>query len=63
MFAALNTQFVKAYLLRDRLRDEKGQAMAEYGIILALIAAVVIALLVTLGGDIKTALQTLVNQL
>jgi Flp pilus assembly pilin Flp len=37
--------------------------MAEYGIILALIAAVVIALLVTLGTDIKNALQSLVNQL
>jgi pilus assembly protein Flp/PilA len=48
---------------KDNLRREDGQAMAEYGIILALIAAVVIALLVTLGGDIKTALQTLVNQL
>jgi Flp pilus assembly pilin Flp len=37
--------------------------MAEYGIILALIAAVVIALLVTLGTQIKAALTTLVSQL
>jgi len=49
--------------IKDNLKREEGQAMAEYGIILALIAAVVIALLVTLGGDIKTALQTLVSQL
>ncbi|HZQ88707.1 MAG TPA: Flp family type IVb pilin [Gaiellaceae bacterium] len=49
--------------IKDNLKREEGQAMAEYGIILALIAAVVIVLLVTLGGDIKTALQTLVSQL
>jgi len=45
------------------LKREEGQAMAEYGIILALIAAVVIALLVTLGGQIKDALQTVVDAL
>lgn len=49
--------------VKDNIKRQEGQAMAEYGIILALIAAVVIALLVTLGTDIKTALQTLVNQL
>jgi pilus assembly protein Flp/PilA len=54
MFAALNTQFIKAYLLR-----EEGQAMAEYGIILALIAAVVIGTLVLLGGDVSRALTKL----
>jgi len=45
------------------LKREEGQAMAEYGIILALIAAVVILLLVTLGGQIKDALQTVVDAL
>jgi pilus assembly protein Flp/PilA len=49
--------------IKDNIRREEGQAMAEYGIILALIAAVVIALLVTLGTDIKNALQSLVDQL
>lgn len=58
MLAAINAQWSKLYLAR-----EEGQAMAEYGIILALIAAVVIGLLVTLGGDIKTALTTLTTQL
>ena len=51
-FAALNKQFIKAYLLR-----EEGQAMAEYGIILALIAAVVVGSVAILGGQILTALQ------
>jgi len=45
------------------LEREEGQAMAEYGIILALIAAVVIVLLVTLGGKIQNALQSVVNAL
>jgi len=58
MLAAISTQWLKLNLKR-----EDGQAMAEYGIILALIAAVVIGLLVTLGGDIKDALTTLTSQL
>jgi pilus assembly protein Flp/PilA len=49
--------------IKDNYKREEGQAMAEYGIILALIAAVVIALLVTLGGQIKNALQSVVNAL
>ncbi|TMM09195.1 MAG: Flp family type IVb pilin [Actinobacteria bacterium] len=49
--------------IKDNIKRQEGQAMAEYGIILALIAAVVIALLVTLGTDIKAALNTLVTQL
>jgi pilus assembly protein Flp/PilA len=58
MFASFLFQWVK-----DNIKREEGQAMAEYGIILALIAAVCIVLLFTLGGQIKAALQTLVNQL
>ena len=49
--------------IKDNYKREEGQAMAEYGIILALIAAVCVVLLFTLGGQIKAALQTLVNQL
>jgi pilus assembly protein Flp/PilA len=56
----LNAGFARIFLA---LKREEGQAMAEYGIILALIAAVVILLLVTLGGQIKDALQTVVDAL
>jgi pilus assembly protein Flp/PilA len=49
--------------VKDNIKREEGQAMAEYGIILALIAAVVIGLFFTLGGQIKTALTTVVNAL
>lgn len=58
MFASFLIEWVK-----DNMKRQEGQAMAEYGIILALIAAVCIVLLFTLGGQIKAALQTLVNQL
>jgi len=56
----VNAVVARVFLALER---EEGQAMAEYGIILALIAAVVIVLLVTLGGQIQNALQTVVNAL
>ena len=49
--------------IKDNYKREEGQAMAEYGIILALIAAVVIALFATLGTKIKNALNTVLAQL
>ena len=45
MVASFLFQWVK-----DNIKREEGQAMAEYGIILALIAAVCITLLVLLGN-------------
>jgi pilus assembly protein Flp/PilA len=38
-------------------RDEEGQGLAEYGLILALIAIVCIAALTLLGGNIAAALN------
>jgi pilus assembly protein Flp/PilA len=49
--------------IKDNYKREDGQAMAEYGVILALIAVVVIAVLITLGGKIQGALQSVVNAL
>jgi pilus assembly protein Flp/PilA len=58
MFARVAFQWVK-----DNIKREEGQAMAEYGIILALIAAVVIGLVAILGTDIKAALKTVTDAL
>jgi pilus assembly protein Flp/PilA len=58
MFASFVIDWVK-----DNWKREEGQAMAEYGIILALIAAVVIATLVVLGHKVLDALNTVVNAL
>jgi|SwirhisoilCB1_FD_contig_41_21410_length_334_multi_1_in_0_out_0_2 pilus assembly protein Flp/PilA len=49
--------------VKDNMKREEGQAMAEYGVILALIAVVVIAVLITLGSKIQGALQSVVNAL
>ena len=40
-------------------RSEAGQGLAEYALILSLIAVVVIAVLLFMGGNIKTILSTI----
>lgn len=49
--------------VKENWKREEGQAMAEYGIILALIAAVVIATLVILGNKVLAAFQTITSNL
>lgn len=41
--------------LSTMLRDDEGATMVEYGVIVALIAAVCIAIVATLGGQVQTA--------
>ena len=52
---------VRLGALRTTLSEETGQALVEYGLILALIAAVCIALIATLGTDIKSAFTTITS--
>jgi pilus assembly protein Flp/PilA len=54
MNAFLANLYLRAVAVRDR---EEGQAMAEYGVILALIAVLVIVVLLTLGPTIADAFQ------
>ena len=42
---------------RARLSAEEGQTMAEYGVVLAVIAAIVVAALVALQGGITGAID------
>ena len=49
--------------VKDNWKRQEGQAMAEYGIILALIAAVVIGTLVILGNKVLAAFNTIKNAL
>jgi pilus assembly protein Flp/PilA len=44
-------------------REEEGQGLAEYALILALIAIVAIAALVVLGGQISSILSTIGAQI
>jgi pilus assembly protein Flp/PilA len=56
MFASFLFQWAK-----DNIKRQEGQAMAEYGIILALIAVICIVAVGLLGGKINTALNSVVN--
>ena len=48
--------------LAARLRREEGQTMAEYALILALIAVVTAAVIVVLGGKISSVFNSVTNQ-
>lgn len=41
------------------LKEEEGVTAVEYGLIAALIAAVIVAAVATLGGKVSTAFQTI----
>ncbi|HVM53689.1 MAG TPA: Flp family type IVb pilin [Acidimicrobiales bacterium] len=57
--------FIKIQLaVADRLAgNERGATAVEYGLIVALIAAVIVAVVGVLGGQIKDAFQTVVDAL
>jgi pilus assembly protein Flp/PilA len=60
----MNTFLANLYLRAITVRDrEEGQAMAEYGIILALIAVVCIVAVGLLGGKINAAFNTIQGNL
>jgi pilus assembly protein Flp/PilA len=49
--------------VKDRFSSEKGATAVEYGLLVALIAAVIVAIVATLGGQINTAFTTISNEL
>ena len=57
---AILVPYLQVLLTGVRERDE-GQGLAEYGLILALVAAVAVAALTGLGGAIVNALGQVVN--
>lgn len=56
MNAFLANLYLRAITVRDR---QEGQAMAEYGIILALIAVFCIVAIGLLGGKVNAAFNTI----
>lgn len=44
-------------------RHEEGQALVEYALILALVAVVVVAVLVVLGGGVHNTLNNVANSI
>lgn len=49
--------------VKDRLASEKGATAVEYGLLVALIAAVIIGAVVILGKDIEYAFETITDEL
>lgn len=45
------------------IRTDRGAAGVEYGILVAAIAALIVALAFTIGGEIQTAFQTVCDSL
>ena len=47
----------------EKKKDEKGATAVEYGLLVVLIAAVIVGVVVTLGTQIETGFQTVVDAL
>ena len=45
------------------LKDQKGQTLVEYALILAFISVVAISVLIALGGQVKGVFTTITSQL
>ncbi|HYF95735.1 MAG TPA: Flp family type IVb pilin [Symbiobacteriaceae bacterium] len=50
-------------MIRNLLKRREGQGMAEYGLILALVAVVAIAAVMLLGPRLKDVFEDIVNAL
>jgi pilus assembly protein Flp/PilA len=59
----LNLYVSLQHLLREKSEDETGATAVEYGMMVALIAAVIIGLVTTLGTDINKAFQSITDAL
>lgn len=44
-------------------RDERGATAVEYGLLVALIAAVIVGVVLILGGEVQDAFQTVSNSI
>jgi pilus assembly protein Flp/PilA len=54
---------VQTYMTGLLNRDDRGATAVEYGLIVALIAAVIVGTVKTLGGQIETAFTTVTTAL
>jgi pilus assembly protein Flp/PilA len=62
-FMFWNSIYQMAYTLVARVRSEEGQTMAEYGLLLAVIAIVVLVAAAFLGSQISSLFHTVGNDL
>ena len=59
----MNKMLVSAQVWLATRKKTKGQSLAEYGLVLALIAVVCITALTTLGGSIQAMLNKLAGDI
>ncbi|MCO7239039.1 MULTISPECIES: Flp family type IVb pilin [unclassified Aeromicrobium] len=59
---ALSTILAYIATAKDR-RDEKGATAVEYGLLVALIAAIIIGVVTTIGQDVLTGFNKVANAL
>jgi pilus assembly protein Flp/PilA len=60
----LNTYIARRVTaLGKRLRDQRGQGMVEYGLILVLVSIAVVIALTALGGQLNTVFNSIKNSL
>lgn len=62
LYVTMQSMFI-AGVDRVRSNDEKGATAVEYGIMVALIAAVIVGIVATLGNEITAAFQRVVTAL
>jgi len=56
-------KFITLMLLGPERREERGATAVEYGLLVALIAAIIVGVVATLGTQIDAAFQTVVDAL
>jgi Flp pilus assembly pilin Flp len=62
MTKLMNRALTSLYLRKARAQEE-GQTMAEYALILALIAVVAVIAITALGGDVSAAFQNIADEI
>lgn len=50
-------------MFKMRLRNDEGATAVEYGLMVALIAAIIVGIVGTLGGQVQNAFQTVSSQM
>ena len=59
----INKVLTKANIALRRMKSRKGQTLVEYALILAFISVVAIAVLISLGNQIKGVFTTITSQI
>jgi pilus assembly protein Flp/PilA len=60
---AMLTLYVKAQVIRQALKDERGQDLVEYALVIAVVCLGIISGMSTLANGINAAMGTLSNKL